>query len=217
MKEDRDLEDLLRRVALGEVSLEDERVVNASDLNEGFARDLQELVLTHRHLEEAARERRAVLDEALLLSEAPGEGRVAEIVKHRLAVRQPSLRTWLAPLAAGILIGAGAALWWVARSPEDAPDPFLGGSTVELLDPQPSGFVQVLWSDPEGIGQFEVRCTDDVGAPLPGGESGLLKGVTEWRPNPQAAATWPDTVQCELRWFGSTGDLEGRDWMLLER
>lgn len=203
-RDERREQELLRRVALGELDPASDEVQSVAESTPAFRDELNDLVDCQSELERLRVERDEHLRVAGETQGAPGEARVAALMSE-LARDLPPRRqhdgrrmwTW----AACVALAASVVLMVVLTipGPEDIdPGPRLG-SALQALEPQGAveRFEGFRWTyrEPRGV-EFEVLVYD--------GETGVLLArkaalrTTTWTPTPEEREDWRGSIRWEV-------------------
>jgi hypothetical protein len=167
-----------------------------------------ESVALQADLGRAGGRRRKVLAEARGIRGAPGEARVARALREQAfggASGGASRRlrpAWILAIAAGLLVVAFFGRGLLTRD-DPAEELRLLGDKPVIVAPGESAAREGLrfeWRGPSGADSYRVivegRMTQEgVWSPVD-----EMKGLrtTEWRPDPEEVATWPDVVRCQV-------------------
>jgi len=220
-------EELLRRVACGELSAEADEVRAWSGRDPAFASAVRSWVELTSGLDALGSERRAAEQAAAGLAEVPGADAVAPLVRRLSgateAAAAPRPRRWPAWIA---LAAAAAVVLFLLRPWETGPaGPRGPGRTLEgsgaLADLDPHDEVGAY-------GRFSWRC--DAGKndwfvvevfPAEGGERVLASrelGGTEWTPTPDELARLPAEIRWVVLWHRADGSTDTAEaWARLSR
>ena len=220
---DAEKRDALRSLMLGELSVEDTRIIAMAESDAAFGEELQATRQVLETLERTGGAARQDMAEAHAAATVPGLERAAEtlqglIDRDCLPGPEPlgpigsnqlkAVLRWVGAAAAGIaLIWAASA--WLGRSKSDpgrTGEPVILGDGLEALRPagEVEAFELFAWDYPERkAAWFEVRVYD--------GRTGERIDVEEdlqqprWRPGVSRSAPWPAELRWEVVAFDSAG------------
>ena len=202
-------EQLLRRVALGELSPSDDAIVRACADAE-FERELEALLEVRMEVEHVG-----VLEEARREAEGATEDRIEQWVQSQAvrdaSVASPPLR-WIFAAAAVILLGLGLWSFWPRGDTPVNGDTILGDTDIRCLAPlgQVDDYPPFRWEGGPAGASYEVEVLDENGALVEGGASSKLR-TTTWTPRLEDVATWPDKINWTVTCFEREGMVFAQD------
>lgn len=204
-------EDLLRRLALGEVSAEDAEVQRAAAIDPDLARAVDDTRAVLTHLDRAAARARETIEGARRRVGSPGHEAVAPFVHSRVGTgRAGTRRWWIAGLGLAAALVLVFTLPWGGESRRNGWDPPLGASDLRALRPigDVAAFDSFEWEAGVALrvpgSWFLVRVRD-----VESGERFTSPTLTDttWRPSQAIDAR---QIEWWVEWNDGTG--EARSW-----